>query len=432
MAEGGFDYQTQDYPSWGTPQPLASSEPAPGWKPTVLQSGTAPGTTPGTPPGTVYDIYGGYIPDPNINPNPVTYDLNTGQPKLTQQNYQNAYNAYSSNQSDQAREGGITPPDPNDPWLKMRSMAYDKAQVLPGVRPNIGFVPGMGGINLQSFNPFGEGQVDPTEQRLVDMASQRGLNTPTFKSLGPQGFQNLRSGYEYLGSPSPREKELNDAFLRGEPINMDELFQLRSKRIGIHQKSDFQKAMQGLSMAVGAGIFGLTAAPLAPVIGSLAAGTVGGAIGGGVTSTVASHGDPKASLTGLGLGALGGAAGGGASSLASSLGAGPLGSAAIGGAVGGAASGAAGGLAKGNFDWRNVAIGAGAGAAGSAAGYGVGQIGSTPGYAGEHYGTPPTLNPYAGFASRFAAPVAGSVTGGTLSHLWKEQQRKKKRINPYA
>lgn len=316
------------------------------------------------------------------------------------------------------------------------------ARVVPGVKPYIGFAPGIGVIDLRTMNPFEwydredkTRNLNPFEEKLAKLSYERNIQTPRYWDLKNSDkrnpYQDLSGrGYNYHGDPGQEEAALREAFLAGKPVDLNRLTQLSSSRLRENELSPLQQAATKYY------------APALMAIGGAALGGVGGVLGAGLgagwgalSAGAMSRFEDPASIA---LGAVGGMAGGYAGGqIANAAGAGPVLTRAAAGA--GSALGRTGATALGGGDVdidnlvRDVALGAGSSVLG---GY-VHDAGSTTNQilapSMEHSVPSVQYNPYAAAASGPAANVAGSVgrafwPGGDTPPRRRPQQRP---LNPY-
>ena len=231
----------------------------------------------------------------------------------------------------------------------------DQSRVLPGVRPNVGYIPGYGDINLHNFLPFDQWEntsrkkasrlydISPTEQALTDFFTARPqVEFPLFRDVANaenpfQGFPGR--GFELRGAPSDREAHLEAEIQAGRVTpqilrEYEDYRRTRQQVVAPRAATQFANKIWGPLIVAGVGAIGAgaLAAPVAmggAGFGPLATGAAGAGFGAFGSGAMSRWKDPAA----VGLGAAGGFLGG--------YGAGAAATAAFGGPAAVAASPAA-------------------------------------------------------------------------------------------
>ena len=269
------------------------------------------------------DVYKGYTGEVNhfqdLGVHPEAYGFNTGTRSGTGADYRNSYEQARLNPYDTSAQ---------DRFSQFQTKAYQNTRVLPGVRPNLGYIPGFGAVDMNrglrptAWDQYDSGPksgIDPVEARMLQMASDRNMNFPRIADVykGKGQIPNFGRGFVYGGTPSAEEQQLTNAFLNGQPVNMNRLAQLRSARIEQKKLSDIQELARKYYY------------PLLMSIGSIPIGGIGGWAGpvtgaafGTFNAGVQSKFKNPAALVAGGAGGLLGGWGGG--QLGNTLGAGPV------------------------------------------------------------------------------------------------------------
>lgn len=299
--------------------------------------------------------------------------------------------------------------NPNNPYEtsqygEFTKKAANAAQIAPGVRYNLGFIPGgYGGYDMAAFHPLNwdaeyqdptgnrnrdEWGANPFETKYLNTLSQHNFNSPTFMQMQekqghPGQMPNFGRGFHYEGQASAEEAQMMAALDAGQPVDFNRFAQLRNARIKQNELSTMQKIGQKYWAPF------ITAAATAPVglAGGVMGPIAGGALGAFGQGAMTGFKNPMA----IAAGALGGAAGGwGGGQLATQLGLGPIAGQALTGAAGSLGGGFARQAVEGKFDpaqlLRNAAISGGVGA-------GIGAF------------SPSRIDPNTGVETRPAGPL---------------------------
>ena len=348
--------------------------------------------------------------------------------------------AYTKSQANPYYGGGGDREAYGDPnagmdWANYQKQISENVRALPGARPDIGYIPGLGAIDLLSFTPFQwqdnsrrrGGGLTQVEQRLSDFFSGRpDISMPRWQDVRGD-FTPSGRGYNYAGQASEREQQLvNSGQIT--PQTVKEYSALVNPRIRQNKMSSMQRFANdyygpALMATVGAIGTGGVGAALGPGWGA-AAGAGFGALSQGAQTRWK---DPAA----VGIGALGGAAGGYAGGAGgAALGLGDIGSGALAGAGSSLGRDVSSSAYRG--DWnpsqilRNAGIGAVVGGGmGGLRGFTKPGYTNTPSEPGGGFSTPPSIPPG---VMQYAGPGVAGATGKTLDYYLPGRQDPQ---NPY-
>jgi hypothetical protein len=199
--------------------------------------------------------------------------------------------------------------------------ALNDVYVLPGVRPNVGYIPDVGAIHLNNLLPYdawenSDRDLYPVENALTTYFSDLDATPfPKFMDVAgdmvrSEGLAFPGGGFEYSGERTPEQAALEDQILAGNitPQTVMAYDEMMKPRIeAVSYKSDLDKAVDIIAPIGLAAAMTLMAPYAAPVawgtIGAAAFGAGAGALSSGIFSK---WDDPLA----IGLGAAGGALGG--------------------------------------------------------------------------------------------------------------------------
>jgi hypothetical protein len=202
--------------------------------------------------------------------------------------------------------------------------ALNDVYVLPGVRPNVGYIPDVGAIHLNNLLPYdawenSDRDLYPVEDALTTYFAESDVTPfPKFMDVAgdmvrSEGLAFPGGGFQYSGERTPEQAALEDQILAGNitpqtVMAYDAMMKPRLEAVSF--KSDFDKAID----IAGPAIISLAAGLMAPAIGAAAfpayAGLASTAFGAGTGAlmggTFSEWEDPAAVLAGAAGGALGG------------------------------------------------------------------------------------------------------------------------------
>lgn len=316
-------------------------------------------------------------------------------------------------------------PSAGNDWANIQAQIASNVRKAPGTRPDVGYIPGLGAIDLLTYTPFdwqdnsrrrGGGLTD-VERSLTDyFGAHPEIGMPRFQDVRGD-FTPSGRGYSYAGPASQRELDLvNSGQIN--PNTVKEYAQLAGQRIRENKPSSMQRFA---SQYYGPGLMAIAGAAGGAGIGGLGGAAFGAGWGALSQGAQTKFKDPLA----IGAGALGGALGGwGGGAAGGALGLGNVGTGALAGAGGSLGRDLVSGAVKGKFNpyatLRNAGIGAVTGGAmGGLRGLGQGSVINTPGEPGGAVVEGPTVNP------KFLAattPQVGSAMGKTLDYYLPGRQ----------